>query len=91
MCDCISILSKPESYTHPKGKTITAVEVPTALRWDQQANTVSAVTVSVAQLTIEGRKSRQEYTLSHTYCPFCGVKYGQPADEVASFSGDNKQ
>lgn len=65
MCNCISIISKPESYTHPRGKTITAVEAPTALRWDEQANTLSAVTVSVALLTIEGRKLKEQFTLSH--------------------------
>ncbi|MCX6216376.1 hypothetical protein [Spirosoma sp.] len=76
MCTCISILSKPESYTHPKGKKIVNVETPTALRWDQQANTLSAVTVSEALVTVEGRKSKEKFTLDHTYCPFCGEKYG---------------
>lgn len=86
MCNCISTISKPESYTHPKGKTIVSVDVPTALKWDQQANTLTAVTVSVAMLTIEGRIAREPFSLSHTYCPFCGEKYGQQAEETTSLT-----
>lgn len=81
MCTCITELSAPALYTHPKGKLITRVEVPTALRWEQSRNRLSAVTVSILQITVEGKEAKEKFTLDHSYCPFCGVKYGQ--DEPA--------
>ena len=75
MCNCISELSAPSLYAHPKGKVIEHIDLPTALLWDKESNRLRAVTISIAQLTIKDKKTKENFTLTHTFCPFCGLRY----------------
>ena len=84
MCNCISELSAPSLYKNSKGKVIEHVNLPTALMWDKEKNRLRAVTVSIAQLIIQGKKSTEKFTLEHTYCPFCGHKYEDDTEVEAT-------
>lgn len=77
MCNCIKVLSDPGAYSDIKGRLVTSVELPTAIRWDRLTNRVTGVTISIALISVDGRASKEKFTLDHTFCPFCGAKYGE--------------
>ncbi|MCX6216531.1 hypothetical protein [Spirosoma sp.] len=84
MCSCISELQKPVLYKHPKGKLVTAVDLPLGLVWGKESNQLRAMTFTEARISVEGKKTPERFKLQHTYCPFCGVKYGEESPVKSS-------
>ncbi|MCK5606333.1 hypothetical protein KAR91_30815 [Candidatus Pacearchaeota archaeon] len=49
--------------------------------WPIINNTMTSRTCNTVEIKLEGQKKKKTMTAMHTFCPFCGVKYGQTDQE----------
>jgi hypothetical protein len=79
MCDCISKIEEKATaqlQEQPKfKKPVTKVRMQGVV-FPLIGNTLTTRTCNMLEIELEGQKKRPEMTISHSYCPFCGEKYG---------------
>lgn len=76
MCNCLTDIQKKISEKYPewKGKKVISITPPTVF-YIQNDKMVSG-TSSDFDIKVEGIKKDYPVSIKHTFCPFCGVKYG---------------
>lgn len=71
-CNCKSEMEKSlQENTDYHGKKILRAEIDAMLVF---GNPMQLYTSSAVTLTLDGRKSKVDVQIKHTYCPWCGMK-----------------
>ncbi len=79
MCNCITELKEPTNWKDKKGAVPLEVSIDQAISFKKDEAGIShvfAVTVSRVELTFAHRRTPVNVTTGHSFCPFCGTKYG---------------
>lgn len=78
MCDCITEIEKTalDDMQEKKRykKPVAAVRMEGVV-FPITGDKMTTRTCNVLEVELEGQKKRQEVSMFHTYCPFCGQKY----------------
>ena len=87
MCNCITIIKEKALANYREGNEFNKPVESVGMRevtFPIIANTIEMRTYTTLDVELEGAKRKQMRTIIHTFCPFCGEKYGahqQPADQ----------